>query len=268
MKQLRTEPFTKLPLSEVGERLSMAQIERRIAAHLKNLRVDVPVLNYLWSSVLTWELEAADRRMWLIVSLAEVVQSRLDLVGQTSRVKTDDPFLDDVSDVRRLVGNVKWRTLLAMSAAASPLDGSSDDESSASTASVRQRVKRGAKGGKLQLAGWPEPQQLDIDDLPGILPQGAEAEISAEVLWLDHESAGLLRVRIEEQPKAGPTLTVDEGKEALLGRAGHFARAEHGTLLQVAMDNGKRIRLKVIAHLDWASAEVVGFELRDIQVPK
>jgi hypothetical protein len=263
MPQLRTEPITKLPLSAVGERLSIDHVERRVAAHLKNLRVDAPVLNFLWSSFVSWELEVADRILWVVFSLQEVMQSQLDLIGHMTRTKTEDPFLDDVSDARRQVSEVKWRTLMALSAAASSLDGTHDSAEAASTSSVRQRVKRSVKGGKLVLAGWPEPAQLEFDDLPTVLPQVIEVEISAKVVWLDHESAGLSKVAVERQPASGPAVEVDGQKEVLLGRVGHFARAEHGTRLQVVMDTGKRVHLQVMAQLDWATAAVVVFELRD-----
>ncbi len=263
MNQLRTEPITILALSEIGERLSMAQVEYRIAAHLKNLRVDAPVLNYLWSSIMTSELEVADKRLWLVVSLQESDQHRLELAAQAARMKTADPFLDDVADVRRQVGQVKWRTLTALSAAASPLDGSRDGPDSTSTSSIRQRVKRGVKGGMLMLPGWPAPGQIEVGDLPEVLPRGPEAEISANVTWLDHENAGLRAVAIESRSAPGLTANVDVLKSACLGRAGQFARSEHGTRLQVAMDKGTRVRLNVLCHLDWATGVVVGFELRD-----
>jgi len=263
MTQLRTEPITKLPLSEVGERFSTSQVEHRVAAHLKNLRVDAPVLNFLWSSFVSWELEVADGILWVVFSLQEVVQSQLDLVGHMTRTKTEDPFLDDVSDARRQISEVKWRTLMAMSAAASPLDGTQDSAQTASTSSVRQRVKRGVKGGNLVLAGWPEPAQLEFDDLPTVLPQVVEVEISAKVVRLEHESARLSMVAITRQPAGGPAVEVDGLKEVQLGRVGHFARAEHGTRLQVAMDKGKRVSLRVMAQLDWATAAVVAFELSD-----
>lgn len=267
MTQLRTEPITKLPLTEVGERLSMAQMEHRIATHLKNLRVDAPVLNYLWSSKITWEFEVTANRLWLIVSLQESDQFLLELSAQVTRMKTADPFLDDVSDVRRQLGQVKWRTLTAMSAAASPLDGSCDGPDAASTSTVRQRVKRGAKGGTLVLAGWPEPAQIELAEVPTVLPQGPEAEISAKVVWLDHQNAGLRSVAIERQPAAEAVINLDGLKDVHLGRAGLFARAEHGTRLQVAMDKGARVQLRVLCQLDWATAAVVGFELQDFVTP-
>ena len=268
MSQLRTEPFTMLPLTELDEAVSISLMEQRIAAHLKNLRVDAPVLGYLWTSRISWEIKVAQNRIWLIVSLQESDQTTLELAAQVTRIRTEDSFLDDVSDVRQQLGRVKWRTLTAMSAAASPLDRTFDSPETASTSSIRQRVKRGVKSGKLTLAGWPEPHQIELEESPAVLPQGPEVDLSAYVVWLNHEHAGLRGVAIDRQSKGEPAVSVDGLKETRLGRAGRFARAEHGTRLQVAMDKGSRVRLRVLCQLDWATAAVVGFELLDFVAPQ
>jgi hypothetical protein len=154
-----------------------------------------------------------------------------------------------------------------MSAAASPLDGSSDGPDAASTSSIRLRVKRSVKGGTLVLAGWPEPAQIELVEVSAVLPQGPEVEISANVVWLDHQIAGLRSVVIERQPGAKPFVNLDGLKEVHLGRAGRFARAGHGTRLQVAMEKGTRVQLRIPCQLDWATATVVGFELQDFVAP-
>jgi hypothetical protein len=45
---------------------------------------------------------------------------------------------------------------------------------------------------------------------------------------------------------------------------GPFLKVEAGTRLQTAMDSKVRLRLEVLAALDWATGKVVSFELRDI----
>jgi len=259
---LRSELITKLPLTKGHERVSRAVLDDREAGHLRNLMVDVPVLRHLRASTVHTEYLPADQALWLIVSLVESAQPALALHAEEAAkaAQEADPYLDDLADARRQLQAVPWRVQLALSGAASPLDGTFDGPDASSTASIRQRVRRGMKGESLLLPGWQDAQIIPIGGIPSTLTQGPIVDLLAQVEWI--ESAGAQLGAFEAIAAASADLKFKASRGLYLSRPGAFSRAEYGTRLQVAMDRGEPLRLRAVSALDWATGVVVSFELR------
>lgn len=261
----RCEPITRLPLTEPGVRLPREQSHKNEAELLRSLQDDVPVLRHLRASEITSDYEVIDKRLWLLFLLQEKTQESLAFSANKTRPRagTVDPYAEDLSDVRHQVGQVQGRILIAISGAASPLDGTQDSPQASSTATIRRRVKRGLSNGQLLIPYLPVARPLMVGQLPTTLPQGPSIVISARVNALDPECAQLAAVRLEDAKGSGANFQFSPTKQVRLARIGAFQRVAPGTRLQIAMDSRTRIRMEVVAALDWASGHVVSFELRN-----
>lgn len=86
---------------------------------------------------------------------------------------------------------------------------------------------------------------------------------SALVKALAADHAELVGIRVENPPDCRTRFKLLAIKQVPMARAGQFQKAINGTTLQVAMDDGKRLRMEVIAGLEWDSGKLVSFELRN-----
>jgi hypothetical protein len=261
----RSELITRYPLVEAGQRMPKEAMQKREAEMLKGLHDDVPALAFLRASVVITDYEATSTGLKLVVLLRESEQAPLPFpaVGAGRRSGTSDPFLEDVADVRDQAGAAEGHMLIAASGAASPLDGSKDSPKSSSTASIRKRLRRSLAGHGVFAPQAPDALPLSIEQPPTTLPQGPRIEITARVHSLSHEAAQLNSVRLADARGASINFKFAPATQLTLGRVGVFQQVGAGTKLQIAMDTGVRLKLEVIAALDWASGEVREFELKN-----
>jgi hypothetical protein len=259
----RSEPITRLPLAEPGQRVPKEVVERIESEHLRNLKDDVPVLDHLRASTLSTDYELTNEGLKLLVLLKESDQVPIAFAsGLPGRAQTTaDPYMEDVADARRQMAQVAGRIVIACSGAASPLDGTKDTPQAPSTATVRRRVLRGLDQGGVLVPGLPDARPLFVDTPPSTLPQAVPVTITARVKRLETETAFLVGVRLVDAKGSGLTLKAAASKEFAMTRPGPFQKVAPGTVLQVAMDSDARIRLDVLAALDWASGAPVAFEL-------
>lgn len=259
----RIEPITRLPLAEHGQRVPKEVLAKIESEHLRNLRDDVPVLKHLRASKLTSDYELTKDGLKLLVLLQEADQGSLPFTaaGSGAKQRPADPYMEDVADAKRQIALVPGRILVACSGAASPLDGSRDLPQASSTATVRRRVKRGLAMGGLFVPGLPDARPLIMEPPPSTLPQAVPVTITARVKSLETETAYLVGVRLVYAKGSGLSLRAGPTKEFALARPGPFQKVAPGTVLQTAMDSHARIRLDVLAALDWASGIPVAFEL-------
>jgi len=259
----RNEPITRLPLAEPGQRVPKEVLERIESDHLRNLKDDVPVLNHLRASTVSTDYELTNGGLKLLVLLKEADQVPIafasGLPGRTPT--TADPYMEDVVDARRQMALVPGRIVIACSGAASPLDGSKDTPQTPSTATIRRRVLRGLARGGVLVPGLPDAKPLIVDPPSSTLPQAVPVAITAKVKRLETKTAFLVNVRLVDAKGSGLTLKAAPSKEHAMTRPGSFQKVAPGTVLQTAMDSDARIRLEVLAALDWASGTPVSFEL-------
>ena len=262
----RSEPITRLPLTVAGVPCPKAKVLENEAELLRNLQDDVPILRHLRASFVETEYEVIDKSLWLLVVLQESTQSPIPFaeIGGRPRVRVADPFMEDLGDVRRQVEQVEGRILIAASGAASPLDGTSDGPQAVSTATIRRRIKRGITNGAILIPGLPYARSLFVEDPPSTLTQGPRMTISTLVKALENECAYLVSVRLEASEAPGVSFKFSPTRVVPMARVGAFQRAESGTRLQVAMDTGKRLHLKVVAGLAWETGDVESFELKEL----
>lgn len=259
----RIEPITRLPLAANGQRVPKEVLAKIETEHLRNLRDDVPVLKHLRASKVSTDYEPTTDGLKLLVLLKETDQASLPFTAAGAGVnqRPADPYLEDVADARRQIALAQGRIVVACSGAASPLDGSKDTPQASSTATIRGRVKRGLAKGGLFVPGLPDAKPLIMEPLPSTLPQAVPVTITARVKRLETEAAFLVSVRVVDAKGSGLVLRAGPTKEIELARPGAFQKVTPGTVLQTAMDSKVRIRLDVLAALDWASGMPVSFEL-------
>lgn len=262
----RTELITRFPLVESGQRMPKDALQAKEAELLKSLRDDVPVLNHLRASRLATDYEVVDKGLKLVVLLQEAAQVPLPFpaAGTGRRAGTLDPFLEDLADVKRQASEAEGRIMIATSGASSPLDGSADGPHASSTTTIRRRVRRGIAAGGVFVPDGPDARPLIIEQPSPTLPQGARIVITARICALFPDSAQLASVRLTDARDSGLSFRFSATKQLTLARVGPFLKVEAGTRLQTAMDSKVRLRLEVLAALDWATGKVVSFELRDI----
>lgn len=260
---LRIETITRLPLIQSGTacpKEKMSALESRL---LEDLHADIPVLKYLRASNVVTQYTVEAGRLWLVVMLEESTQMPISFVDtvRSRSVRICDAFMHELKCVRDQVAQSEGRILFALSGCSSPLDGSVDTPQASSTATLRRRIKRGAKQGFVQVPSLPYSNQLSLYALPSTLPQGPRAVINARVKSLDNVSAQLVNLEIEEDGEGGWAFKTSLSKMIRLERVGRFQRVEAGAMLQRAMDSHAYIRLEVIVALAWDSGDVVHLEL-------
>jgi len=259
----RSEPITRLPLAESGQRVAKAALERIESEHLRNLKDDVAILNHLRAATISTDYELTHEGLRLLVLLNEAEQVPLPFAARSSgRTQiTADPFMEDVADAKQQMALTPGRIVIACSGASSPLDGSKDTPQAPSTATVRRRVRRGLAQGGVLIPGWPDARPLIMDPPPSTLPQAVPVTITALVKRLETKTAFLVSVKLVDAKGSNLTMKAGPLKEFAMTRPGAFQRVAPGTVLQMAMDSNARIRLEVLAALDWASGAPVSFEL-------
>lgn len=260
---LRIEPITRLPLIQAGAacpKEKMLALENRL---LDDLHTDIPILKYLRASTLVTQYMLETGKLWLVVLLEESQQIPISFVdkeaGRSGRDR--DAFMDELKAVRSQVAQAEARILIAISGAASPLDGSMDTPHASSTATLRRRIKRVSSHGFALVPSFPYSNQLPLHGLPATLPQGPRAIINARVKSLDNLSAQLIDVNVEEVLGSSTAFKSPTSKTIRLERVGRFQRVEAGAMLQRAMDSYTNVRLEVVVALTWDSGDVAHLEL-------
>lgn len=259
----RSDVITRLPLTEAGLACPKQKMQEKEARLLKDLHDDVPILRRLVASIVTTEYEVIDNSLWLLVLLQEAPQSTLPFPTSQVQYRTyvPDPYMADLNEVCRQIGQVEGRILIAVSGAASPLDGTTDGPQASSTATIRRRIKRGLSNGSVLAPGLPYARSLFLEAAPATLPQGPRVVISALVKALETACAQLISVRLEGALVPGVSVKFAATRQVPMARIGAFQRVEAGTRLQTAMDSHARLRFGVVAALAWESGDVVSFEL-------
>lgn len=259
---LRIEPLTRLPLIQAGAacpKKKMLELENRL---LDDLQTDIPILKYLRASTLVTQYMPEAEKLWLVVLLEESQQISFSFVDKDAgrSVRNRDPFMDELKAVRSQIAQAEGRILIALSGAASPLDGTIDTPHASSTATLRRRIKRVSSHGFALVPSLPYSNQLPLHAPPATLPQGPRAVIRARVKSLDNLSAQLIDVNVQEVIGNTTAFKIPTSKAIRLERVGRFQRVEAGAVLQRAMDSYTNVRLEVVVALAWDTGDVVHLE--------
>lgn len=258
---VNAEILTYLPLAHEGvilEKASRFELERRM---LDALKVDLPILNFLEASELITAEQVIKNQLWLVVLLAPASQAHIGALDADTSQPSKKKFVDEVCIAREQMTRVKWRIRQAIGEARSPAEDGVFNSSRSSTASIRQRVRSNAKGGKIWIPTSLFGMEIDIGSVPDHLARGAQICISTRITSIERKSAMLDQVSIAKDCR-------DRVKDIpLIGICNRLERtidphhAPWGTLLQLAMDNQTVLELPVVVTLDWVSGAAVNFRL-------
>lgn len=99
------------------------------------------------------------------------------------------------------MATVEWRTRDGIGEGRAPIDGTVNGPDRSSTQSIRARVRKGVKGGRMWLPAFPFATEIEVGTIPSLLPRGPSVRIRAGVEWMDQKSAELKCVEIDSRDK-------------------------------------------------------------------
>jgi hypothetical protein len=261
---VHSEVLTRLPLADAGvllDKATRAMLEERM---LDALKVDIPILNHLRASQLAAAEVVAENRLWLVVLLADTSQHYLEFDAANSRSPPRREFAEELREARKQMATVEWRTREGIGEGRAPIDGTVNGPDSSSTQSIRARVRKGVKGGRLWLPAFPYATEIEVGTIPSLLPRGPSVRIRAGVEWMDKKSAELKCVEFDAKDKPRVQGIPGIAECFKLQRDVNVGHLEWGEHMRHAMDTDGVVDLPVVLALDWVTGGAVRFQLQGV----